>query len=105
MLIALGFLSSVVTQGFAELNQVRQEKRKLQDEKTRLEGNIAELETTLQALHQNPAAVESLARKDLGWVRPGERVFLLATPTPAPQPSLTDLDPTPILSPRGGAVR
>jgi cell division protein FtsB len=105
LLVALGFLSSVVTQGFSELDQARQERRRLQDEKARLEAGIAELEMTLQALHRDPAAVESLARRDLGWVRPGERVILLATPTPPPQPSLTDPEPTPILSPRGGAVR
>jgi cell division protein FtsB len=95
----LGLLSSIVTQGFQELAHVEQERQRLEDEKQRLEGSISELETTLDVLRSSPAAIESLARRDLGWIRPGERVILITTPTPAPLPiSLTEPTPTPILS-------
>jgi cell division protein FtsB len=95
----LGLLSSIVTHGFQEVDRAEQERARLEAEKARLEASIDRLETTLEALRSNPEAVESMARRDLGWIRPGERVILIATPTPrqAP-PSLTGPTPTPILT-------
>ena len=99
IIAGLGLLSSIVTQGFQELDRVEQERRRLEDEKQRLETSISELETTLDVLRSSPEAVESLARRDLGWIRPGEKVILITTPTPAPLPlSLTEPTPTPILT-------
>ena len=80
----LGILSSIVTQGFQELARAEEEHRRYSEQKADLEQRISELNATLDALDSNPRAVESMARHDLGWVRPGERVILLATPTPAP---------------------
>ena len=95
----LGLLSSIVTQGFQELARTEQERQRLEDEKRRLENSISELETTLGVLRSSPEAIESLARRDLGWIRPGEKVILITTPTPAPLPlSLTEPTPTPILT-------
>ncbi len=108
-LIALAVLSGIVTQGFRELARTRAERARLEREKARLEARIERLEETLDALRRDPAATESLVRRDLGWVRPGERVVYIATPTPEPLAvSLTEPTPTPILSiptTRGGAVR
>ncbi len=99
LLVALGLLSSVVTQGFADMAQAEQERQRLRDEKARLETSIAGLEATLQALRDDPEAVESTVRRDLGWVRPGDRIILIATPTPPSLPvSLTQPTPTPILT-------
>ena len=96
---ALGLLSSIVTHGFQQVARAEEERQQLEAEKVRLERSIAELEATLEALQTKPEAVESLARRELGWVRPGERVLILATPTPAPLPvSSTEQEPTPILS-------
>jgi cell division protein FtsB len=98
-LLALGVLSSVVTQGFQEVARAEQERAALEAEKARLEGSIAELEATLSALRGGPAAVESTARLDLGWIRPGETVLILATPTLPPLPvSTTEPTPTPVYS-------
>jgi cell division protein FtsB len=98
-LAALGFLSSIVTRGFQEVAEAEAELRRLEEKKTELEGRIEELEATIDALENDPAAVEALARKELGWIGPGERVILLMTPTPTPTPpSLTEPTPTPILS-------
>jgi len=98
-LAGLGLLSSIVTHGFQEVARAEQERQQLEDEKARLEQSIKELEQTLGALRTNPEAVESLARRELGWIRPGEQVILIATPTPARLPiSLTEPTPTPILS-------
>jgi cell division protein FtsB len=95
----LGLLSSIVTHGFQELDRAEQERARLEEERARLQASIDRLESTLEALRTDPEAVESMARRELGWIRPGERVILIATPTPrqAP-PSLTEPTPTPILS-------
>jgi cell division protein FtsB len=97
-LAALAFLTSVVGQGFEELARVRAERRRLSEEKTRLERRVAELHATLEAVRSSPEATESLARRDLGWVRPGETVIVFATPTPPPPIALTEPAPTPILA-------
>jgi len=98
-LVALGVLSSIVTQGFEDMAKAEDERRALEDEKARLEEEIETLEDTLDALENNPEAVESMARKELRYVRPGETVIIIATPTPVPIPiSETEPKPTPILT-------
>jgi cell division protein FtsB len=97
--VALGVLSSIVTQGFEDMARAEEERQQLENEKQRLENEIETLEDTLEALEANPAAVESMARKELRYIRPGETVIILATPTPValaiPQAEPT---PTPILT-------
>jgi cell division protein FtsB len=97
-LVLLGLLSSIVTQGFDEMSAAEQERERLEVRRLELEDSIAELEETLAAIRSDPAAVESMARLELGWVRPGDTVILLVTPTPPPRPSLTGPTPTPILA-------
>jgi cell division protein FtsB len=98
-LVGLGILSSIVTQGFHDLARAEEEHRQYSEEKARLERSIEDLRETLDAVRTDPAAVESLARHDLGWVRPGEQVLLLATPTP-PAPPADEPGPeaTPVLT-------
>jgi cell division protein FtsB len=97
--LALGFLSSIVTHGFQEVARAEEERQQLEAEKRRLETSIAELEATLEAVRTDPEALESLARHELGWIKPGEKVLILATPTPAPLPiAANEPTPTPILS-------
>ena len=98
VLVALGAFSSIVTHGFEELAAAEEERERLEKRKLELSDSIEELETTLEAVRTDPAAVESLARAELGMVRPGDTVILLATPTPPPEPSLTGPTPTPILA-------
>jgi cell division protein FtsB len=95
---ALGLFSSIVTHGFEELAEAEGERDRLEQRKIELSNSIEEYETTLEAIRTDPAAVESLARRELGMVRPGDTVILLATPTPPPEPALTDPIPTPILA-------
>lgn len=95
---ALGLLSSIVTQGFAELSAAKEEKRRLEEERARLERQIENLTETIDAVASSPEAVESIARRDLGWIGPGEEVIVLATPTvPPPLQDLTDKGSEPIL--------
>jgi cell division protein FtsB len=98
-LVVLGVLSSIVTLGFEDRAAAAPERQELEAEKQRLETEIENLEDTLSALDTNPKAVESMARKELRYVRPGETVVIIATPTPVPiLVSLTEPTPTPILS-------
>jgi cell division protein FtsB len=97
-LAALGAFSSIVTHGFEELAQAEGERDRLEQRKIELSNSIEEVEATLQAIRTDPAAVESLARAELGMVRPGDALILLATPTPPSEPSLTGPTPTPILA-------
>ncbi len=97
--IALGVFISIVSQGYAELSDAEEERERLKERAVELEESVAELDETLEAIRTDPAAVESMARRELGYVRPGETVILLTTPTPAPEPaSLTGPTPTPILA-------
>jgi len=96
-LVALGLLSSIVTQGFEDMAEAEAERQKLEAERDRLGKEIETLEDTLEALENNPDAVESMARKELRYIRPGETVVIIATPTPAPLP-ISETEPTPILT-------
>jgi cell division protein FtsB len=97
-IVALGVLSSIVTQGFEDMARAEDERHELEAEKQRLQKEIETLEDTLEALENDPAAVESMARKELRYVRPGETVVIIATPTPVPiHISTAEPTPTPIL--------
>ena len=98
-MVVLGIFSSIVGHGFEELTRAEDERTRLQNRKIELAESIEELGQTLDAIRTDPAAVESIARRELGMVRPGDTVILLATPTPPPAPSfLTGPAPTPILT-------
>jgi len=99
ILVALGVLSSIVTQGFEDMARAEDERQRLESEKKRLESEIEVLEDTLEALESDPEAAESMARKELRYIRPGETVVILATPTPALLPIVeSEPTPTPILT-------
>ena len=98
-LVVLGVFTSIVSHGFSELTAAEEERERLKRRAIELEESVEELDETLEAIRTDPAAVESLARRELGWVRPGDTVILLATPTPPPEPvALTAPEPTPILT-------
>jgi cell division protein FtsB len=97
-LVALGAFSSIVTHGFEELAEAEGERDRLEERTIELTESIEELESTLEAIRTDPAAVESLARGELAMVRPGDTVILLTTPTPPSEPALTGPTPTPILA-------
>ena len=95
---ALGLLSSIVTQGFADLEAAKAEKRRLEEERVRLQRHIESLSATIDAVSSDPEAVESVARHDLGWIGPEEEIIVLATPPPPPPlEDLTEEGAEPIL--------
>ena len=46
----------------------------------------ARLRDEVRRLKEDPAAIEELARRDLGLIRPGEKVFIVKDLTPPPKP-------------------
>ncbi len=98
IIAALGLLSSIVTQGFAELATAREEKRRLEAERARLTQRIEDLSATIEAVGSDPETVESIARYELGWIGPGEEIVVLEPPPPPPPlEDLTDSETDPIL--------
>jgi len=79
-LVVLGLLSSIVNHGFGELAAAEMERANLEERIVELSESISEFEATLEAIRSDPAAVESLARFELGWVRPGEPTPILSLP-------------------------
>jgi cell division protein FtsB len=47
----------------------------------------ARLRDTSRRLRDNPAAIEDLARRELGLVKPGEKLFILRNVRPAGDPT------------------
>jgi cell division protein FtsB len=61
--------------GFARYLQLRRDLAAMQARNAKLQGENERLARQAQALRTKPRAIESVARADLGWVRPGEVVF------------------------------
>ena len=76
--------------GFREVRRYARETRSLQEEIRSLEADVRSLQREVLALRSDPAAIERIARQDLGLARPGEVLFLLPPETqrsgPAPAP-------------------
>jgi cell division protein FtsB len=77
-----GYLSMRRSQ--KEIEQLRQEIDRLDRENVQLSGEI-------RALQSDPAAIEKVAREDMGLARPGEMIFRLPDDPPATKPK-TDQD-------------
>jgi len=88
-------LSGIVHQNLDDVAAARAEERMLKRRKERLEEHISRMQTMLSALESHPDAVGSLARTELGWIGPGERVVYLQTPTPIPAPEVLTGDQSP----------
>jgi cell division protein FtsB len=58
--------------------------RRLADENGKLREKNQRLRQDARALAGDPAALEQAAREELGYVRPGERVYLLSPSGGAP---------------------
>ena len=62
-------------QGLQRLERLKQERALADEEISRLSQEIRELRAEVDALNDNPAAVERVARDELGLVRQTEVVF------------------------------
>jgi len=63
--------------GLTESRNARRQYRELQASLNQLRQENAALGEEIQRLKEDPATIESLARKELGLIRPGEIVFIL----------------------------
>jgi cell division protein FtsB len=50
---------------------------------TRLRAENARLRDVVRRLREDPTAIEEIARRELGLIRPGERVFIVKDVPPA----------------------
>jgi cell division protein FtsB len=62
-------------QGLSQLERLKQERALADEEISRLSQEIRELRAEVDALNENPASVERVARDELGLVRQTEVVF------------------------------
>ena len=77
VLVALLAASALHPAGLRKHRALAAEVRRITEENEKLrEGNVR-LRRETRALAGDPAALERAAREDLGWVRPGERVYEL----------------------------
>jgi cell division protein FtsB len=82
LVFALGMLaiSLVGDQGLIAYWMLRSEEAALRSDVTRLEAREAELVREIEALRSDPAYIEQVARRQLGFVRPGEVIVQLPAP-------------------------
>ncbi len=66
--------------GLLEARQYRLERDRLAAEMRELQARNAALLAEIESLRTDPLAVERIAREELGWVRPGEKLILLGAP-------------------------
>jgi len=76
------FLAAIVLDSFfsesglLKIWQMAREHQLLTQEVAELEKANAEMEAQIEALRSDPEAIERVAREELGYIRPGEEVFL-----------------------------
>jgi cell division protein FtsB len=63
--------------GLTQSMNAQRQYHQLQDSLDQLRHDNAALREEIRRLKEDPAAIESLARQDLGLIRPGEVVFIL----------------------------
>jgi cell division protein FtsB len=63
--------------GLVEIMRARQEYRALEESLTQLRLENARLRDEVRRLHEDPATIEDLARRELGLIRPGEKLFTI----------------------------
>ena len=63
--------------GLMQSMNAQRQYRQLQDSLEQLRRENAALREEMRRLNEDPGTIESLARKDLGLIRPGEVVFIV----------------------------
>jgi len=90
--LLLLFMASVIVvdglvgdRGLLAMLRARQEYDALSASIARQRAENARLRETARRLREDPAAIEEIARRELGLIKPGERVFILKD-VPLPKP-------------------
>ena len=71
--------------GLIAMVKARQEYRALEESLARVRAENARLREEARRLREDPATVEEIARRELGMMKPGERLFIIRDvrpPTP-----------------------
>ncbi|HLG58625.1 MAG TPA: septum formation initiator family protein [Vicinamibacterales bacterium] len=69
--------------GLLEMLKKRQEYRTLEQSIANARTENAQLREEARRLREDPAAIEDLARRDLGLIKPGEKLFIVKDVAPA----------------------
>jgi cell division protein FtsB len=89
VVIAVGFVvlvdSLVGDKGFLATYQARQRYRDLEATLAAARQENAQLREHARRLREDPATVEDIARRELGLIKPGEKMFIIRDAAP-PQP-------------------
>jgi cell division protein FtsB len=72
------------THGLIAMRKSQKEAREVQQEITRLDQENQKLEENVRALKSDPAAIERIAREEMGLARPGEYIFKLPPKSSTP---------------------
>ena len=75
--------SLVGDKGVLQMLKKRQDARALEQSLAAARARNAQLRQEADRLRNDSAALEELARKDLGLIKPGEKLFILRDATPA----------------------
>lgn len=78
--VALSLVSVVDAKGFRRYLKLRGDVKALQERNSALAAQNEALLREIQALREDPAALERAVREELGYVKPGEIVFHLESP-------------------------
>ena len=71
--------------GLVAMLRARQEYDQLSASIARQRAENARLRENVRRLHEDPAAIEEIARRELGLIRPGEKLFIVKDVPPASQ--------------------
>ncbi len=72
------------TRGVSALLEARRQYSAVTSDLDRLRGENARLRADARRLREDPQAIEEAARRDLGYIAPGEKVFIVKDVKPAP---------------------
>lgn len=84
-ILLLGIHDILGPHGFLAMRRTQKEMEQLRTEVDRLNKENNQLADDATALKSDPQAIERIAREDMGLARPGEMIFKLPPPPPAPQ--------------------
>jgi cell division protein FtsB len=69
--------SIVGEKGLIVMIKARQQYEALEQSLARARSENARLRTEAQRLREDPSAIEEIARRELGMIKPGERLFII----------------------------
>ena len=80
------FLDALVGEkGFVENLKARQQFQAIERSLGRLKDDNARLRKEVELLRKDPETIEGIARKELGLMKPGEKLFIVKDADPAAQ--------------------